>query len=148
MATIKLHTTIKAPIQKVFDLSRDIDFHQKSASHTHEKAIAGTTYGLINFGETVTWRGKHFGLYLQHQSKITAFDRPNYFVDEMIRGHFKSFKHEHIFETIPEGTLMTDILTYETPFGMAGQLFDNIALKQYLTTFLVKRNQAIQLALK
>ena len=66
----------------------------------------------------------------------------------MIRGHFKSFKHEHIFETIPEGTLMTDILTYETPFGMAGQLFDNIALKQYLTTFLVKRNQAIQLALK
>jgi len=52
---IHLTTHIKAPIQAVFDLSRDIDFHQESASKTREKAVAGRMSGLIELGETVTW---------------------------------------------------------------------------------------------
>ncbi len=34
MTTITLTTKILAPVQHVFDLSRDIDFHMKSASQT------------------------------------------------------------------------------------------------------------------
>ena len=55
MPLIRLTTQIKAPIQIVFDLSRDIDFHQKCASKTREKALAGRTSGLIQLGKTVTW---------------------------------------------------------------------------------------------
>ncbi|MCG9794012.1 SRPBCC family protein [Flavobacterium algicola] len=62
MTTIQLSTVIKAPIQIVFDYALNIDTHQQSASKTSEVAIAGTPHGLINKGETVTWRGKHFGL--------------------------------------------------------------------------------------
>lgn len=47
MPLIHLTTPIKAPIQVVFDLARDIDFHQKSASKSREKAIGGRTSGLI-----------------------------------------------------------------------------------------------------
>lgn len=74
MTHIKIQTKINAPIQIVFDLSRDIDVHQKSASPTNERAIDGITSGLINFNETVTWRGKHFGVYLTHKSRITAMN--------------------------------------------------------------------------
>ena len=81
MTTINLTTKIKAPKQIVFDASRNIDIHQKSASKTSEKAIAGITSGLINLNETVTWRGKHSGFYLTHKSRITAMTFNYYFVD-------------------------------------------------------------------
>ncbi|MEW7292271.1 SRPBCC family protein [Aquimarina sp. 2304DJ70-9] len=145
MTTIRLKTYIKAPIKEVFDVSRSIDFHLHSAKKTKEKAIAGITTGLIGLNETVTWRGKHFGIYLTHQSKITTFDSPNHFTDEMIKGHFKSFKHQHIFQNKDAGTEMTDILHYETPYGVCGKVFDKIILKKYLTTFLTSRNRSIKL---
>ncbi len=61
MAIINLNTRINAPKQIVFDLARNIDVHQNSASKTNEKAIAGTTSGLINLNEFVTWKENILG---------------------------------------------------------------------------------------
>jgi hypothetical protein len=60
---IELNTTIAAPIERVFDLSRSIDLHANSASGTSEQAIAGVTSGLIEIGQEVTWRARHFGIW-------------------------------------------------------------------------------------
>ena len=144
MTTIHLTTKIKAPKQIVFDVSRNIDIHQKSASKSNEKAIAGITSGLINFNETVTWRGKHFGFYLTHKSRITAMNLYDYFVDEMEEGKFKTFKHEHFFEEKNRLTIMTDQLQYETPFGIFGKLFDVLFLKKHLTQFILERNKILK----
>jgi len=144
MTTIHLITKIKAPIQTVFDLSRDIDVHQRSTFQSNEKAIAGRTSGLIELNETVTWKGKHFGYYLKHQSKITEMESPNYFVDEMVHGHFKSFRHEHTFVSQNGITVMIDFLQYETPFGIFGKLFDHLLLQKHLTDFLLKRNEILK----
>jgi len=144
MTTINLTTKIKAPKQIVFDASRNIDIHQKSASKTSEKAISGVTSGLINLNETVTWRGKHFGFYLTHKSKITAMDFYDYFVDEMEKGKFKTFRHEHFFEEQNGFTVMKDKLQYETPFGLFGELFDILFLEKHLTKFLLERNKTLK----
>ena len=144
MTTINLTTKIKAPKQIVFDASRNIDIHQKSASKTSEKAIAGITSGLINLNETVTWRGKHFGFYLTHKSRITAMTFNDYFVDEMERGKFKSFKHQHFFEEVNGFTIMKDKLEYETPFGIFGELFDILFLEKHMTQFLLERNKTLK----
>ena len=144
MTTLNLLTTIKAPKNVVFDLARNIDVHQNSASSTHEKAIDGTTSGLININETVTWRGRHFGLYLTHKSQITTMNLYDNFVDEMQAGHFKSFRHEHIFHYQNETTTMIDKLQYETPFFVFGQIFDFLFLKKHLNKFLLQRNQVLK----
>ena len=144
MTTINLITKIKAPKQTVFDASRNIDIHQQSASKSNEKAIAGVTSGLINLNETVTWRGKHFGFYLTHKSRITAMTFHEYFVDEMERGKFKTFKHEHFFEEENGFTVMKDKLQYETPFGILGELFDILFLEKHLTQFLLERNKILK----
>lgn len=144
MTSIHLETQIKAPLQKVFDLSRSIDFHIQSASQTNEKAISGRTSGLIKLGETVTWKGKHFGLYLTHKSKITDLDSPMTFTDEMVSGHFKSFKHQHIFTKTTSGTTMIDILQYETPYGILGAIFNKLWLKKHLVKFLSVRNMYLK----
>jgi ligand-binding SRPBCC domain-containing protein len=144
MTTINLTTKIKASKQIVFDASRNINVHQQSASKSNEKAIAGVTSGLINLNETVTWRGKHFGFYLTHKSRITTMNLHDYFVDEMERGKFKTFKHEHFFEQENGFTIMKDKLQYETPFGIFGELFDILFLEKHLLKFLLERNKILK----
>lgn len=144
MTQIKITTKIKAPIEIVFDNCRNIDIHQYSASKTNEKAIAGKTSDLINKNETVTWKGKHFGIYIKHQSIISEMEFPNYFVDEQLKRHFKNFKHQHFFTQKENQTIMTDILDYETPFGFIGNLFDKLLLKNHLIKFIIYRNAILK----
>lgn len=108
MPLIVLETIIHTDTLTCFDLSRDIDFHKDSLKHSNEKAIAGKTSGLIGLGESVTWEATHFGIRQHLTSKITQLDAPNYFVDEMVSGAFKSFKHEHIFTSKGKDTIMID----------------------------------------
>ena len=144
MPKIELQTVTKADIKIVFDLSRSIDLHQLSTVKTDEKAIAGKTSGLIGLGESVTWRAKHFGIYQNLTSKITEFNAPNFFVDEMIKGAFKSFKHEHLFTEIKGGTVTKDVFVYTSPFGILGKLADTLFLKKYMTDLLLERNRVIK----
>ena len=144
MAVIKIETIINAPLQRVFDLSRSIDLHKISAGKTNEEAIAGKVSGLIGIGETVTWKAKHFGVYQKLTVKITEFDSPNYFSDEMVKGAFKSFKHTHEFKEFNNHTLMTDYFDYKSPFGFLGKIIDSVFLEKYMKDFLSERNQVIK----
>ena len=144
MTTINLITKIKASKQIVFDLSRNIDVHQLSTFQSKEKAIAGTTSGLINLNETVTWREKHFGIYLTHKSRITKMDLYSYFSDEMEKGNFKSFHHQHSFSEENGIITMKDTLQYETPCGIFGKLFNKWVLKKHMTNFLLERNRILK----
>ena len=144
MPKIHLETTIDADIQTVFDLSRNIDFHQESTAKTNEKAIAGKTSGLIELGETVTWRAKHLGFYQTLTTKIIEMESPKLFTDVMIQGTFKSMKHQHIFEEKDGKTLMIDIFEFESPFGILGKIFNQIYLKNYLKRFLLERNKMLK----
>lgn len=144
--TIILHTSINAPVERVFDLSRSIDLHIQSTKHTGEEAIAGRTSGLIGMGETVTWRARHFGIRQTLTSKITSFNRPWHFTDEMVRGAFKSFRHEHWFTQTNGQTTMKDIFCFEAPLGWPGWLVGRWILKPYLTNLLIKRNKVIKQA--
>lgn len=144
MTQIQLKTAIKGSKKEVFDLSRNIDFHVDSAVSSNEKAIEGVTTGLINLGESVRWRGKHFGLFLAHTSKIVEMHKYDSFTDVMTHGHFKYFVHQHLFEQCENQVLMTDILKYRVPFGPLGWLLDRLFIKQHLHKFLLKRNAQIK----
>ncbi|MCT3734973.1 SRPBCC family protein [Elizabethkingia anophelis] len=144
MPVIELRTLINADIHLVFDLSRSIDLHSISTAKTNEKAIAGITSGLISNGETVTWQATHFGIRQTLTSKITAFDMPFHFRDEMLKGAFKYIKHDHYFEKTNTGTLMTDIFRYDSPLGILGKIFNKLILTRYLRQFLLERNQIIK----
>lgn len=144
MPRIELRTEIKADKKLVFDLSRSIDLHKISTQHTNEEAIAGKTSGLIGMNETVTWRAKHFGITQNLTSKITEFNSPEYFNDEMIKGVFHSFKHQHKFFNFDNGTLMIDVFDYKSPFGILGKLADRFFLKHYMTELLETRNRMIK----
>ena len=144
MPQIHLTTFISAPMERVFDLCRNISLHKISTKDTNEEAIAGTTSGPIGLNETVTWKAKHLGKKRIMQVKITAMETPVSFTDEQVAGDFVSFRHEHHFKSIDNGTLMIDMLDFKSPYGVAGQLFNRLYLTHYLETLLLKRNAVIK----
>jgi ligand-binding SRPBCC domain-containing protein len=144
MPTIELSISINASIERCFDMARSIDLHMESTKHTGEKAIAGRTSGLIKLGETVTWRAKHFGVWQNLTSKITQFNYPNSFTDELVEGAFKSIHHQHLFHTVNGATEMKDIFQFESPFGVLGNLANALFLTTYMTKLLEQRNQVIK----
>jgi ligand-binding SRPBCC domain-containing protein len=145
MPEIHLKTTINAPIELVFDLSRSIDLHILSLEHTHERAVAGRMTGLVEKGETVTWRAKHLGVTQELTSLITDVVPHHYFADQLVKGAFKHFKHAHFFEKLEDGNiLMKDIFNYTSPLGLLGKLADVLFLEKYMTKLLEQRNLTLK----
>jgi ligand-binding SRPBCC domain-containing protein len=146
MPTIDVAVSVAAPIERVFDLARSIDFHVVSADGTGERAIAGRTAGLIELGETVTWSARHFGVRQRLTVRITEFDRPRRFRDSMVDGAFRSFDHDHLFEVQSGATLMRDVFRFETPLGVFGRIASALVVERHMRRFLVRRGLAIKAA--
>ena len=146
MPVIRLETLIAAPIETCFDMARDVDLHQRSTAASAEKVVAGVTSGRMELGDEVTWEATHFGVRQRLSSRITAFDRPNRFVDEMVRGAFARFRHTHDFIRQNAGTLMVDVFDYTSPLGVVGRLADFLFLRRYMTRLLQRRNAYLKSA--
>ena len=145
MPVIQLSTFIKAPVERVFDLSRSIDLHKVSTKHSNEEAVAGVMEGLINLNETVTWQADHLFKKRNFTSVISKMTIPQYFRDEMIEGDFLSFKHDHYFDASGGGTIMKDNIFFKTPFDIIGAALNKIYLTRYLKNLIIKRNECIKL---
>ena len=144
MSRFEIETEIRAARERCFDLSRDLDLHLRSMEASGERAVAGRTSGLIDLGEEVTWRARHFGFTVEHCSRITALTRPSHFQDAMVRGRFKHFVHDHYFEERNGVTTMRDVIEFASPFGPLGQLLDGLFLAQYLRRLIASRNSVIK----
>lgn len=144
MPEIIITTIIKAPIKRCFDLARSIDLHLHTSARTNEEVIAGIRSGLINKGETVTWKAKHFGITQTLTSEISEMSSPFMFEDKMLEGTFKKIQHQHLFEEESGKTIMKDIFIFESPFGIYGRLFNFLVLTNYMKRFLKERNQIIK----
>jgi len=144
MPKIILNTNIYAPLETCFNLARSIDLHKESMKHTSEQAIAGITEGLIGLGESVTFKAKHFGFVMELTSKITKFQYPDIFIDEMVKGPFHNMKHTHIFHVSQGYTVMIDEFEYTSPLGILGKLVDTIFLESYMKKLLTQRNHILK----
>ena len=145
MPKIELITVIEFDkIEVVFDLIRSIDLHKISTKNSKEEAIAGKTKGLISLNETVTWKAKHLGVTQKLTSKVTDYKFPTFFADEMQKGAFKGFRHEHYLESKDGKVIVKDIFDYKSPFGFLGKVADYLFLKSYMKNFLRERNMVIK----
>jgi ligand-binding SRPBCC domain-containing protein len=104
-----------------------------------EKAVAGVTTGLIAAGEEVSWEARHFGILWRMTSRIVEFDPPHRFVDQMVRGPFAAFRHEHHFDAAGAGTRMTDVITFRMALAPA-----NLPAELSLKRLMRIRNAAIR----
>lgn len=145
MITIELSMHVRAPLERVFDLSRSIDLHLHASSGTGERAVAGRTTGLLGLDETVTWRARHLGVWQHLTTRISACDRPRHFRDEQVRGAFAWFKHDHFFEPDGQGgTRVRETFRFAAPLGPLGWIAERVLLRRHMTHFLNERNEELR----
>lgn len=150
MVELQVITIIAAPLERVFDLSRSVEVHLLGNVHSGEQATAGTCTGLIGPGEQITWRARHLGVRQHLTSAITAYERPHYFQDTMLRGAFHSMQHDHYFRELPAAnceevrTEMRDVFRFAAPLGPFGILAERLVLRSYMQGLLDERNAVIK----
>ncbi|HEU5314565.1 MAG TPA: SRPBCC family protein [Chloroflexota bacterium] len=144
MPTLRVETLIAASPALCFDLARDVELHTRSAAHSGERAVGGTTSGLLSLGDEVTWKARHLGLWWRLTARIACFEPPHRFVDEQVRGPFHAFTHTHEFLPAAAGaaggaTRMIDTFHYSPPLGPLGWIAGAVFLTRYMQRFLAKR---------
>jgi ligand-binding SRPBCC domain-containing protein len=148
MAGFVITTQLAGQPATAFDASLDIDLHLRSMATSGERVVGGVARGKIGPGESVTWSARHFGVRWRMTSTISAYERPVRFVDEQVRGPFRSWRHEHRFEEHAGGTRMTDIVEFTAPFGPLGAVVAGMVLCAYLRGLIVRRNAELVAALE
>lgn len=149
MTRITLQTDVHAPIGRCFDLARSMDFHTRSMRSTGERVVGGRAAGLIGLNEEVEFEARHLGLTRRLRARIAASEPPHRFVDEQVRGPFRSLRHEHRFETIgPGATRMTDSLDIDAGWSLAGLAAERLLIRPHLTRVLRQHQANLKAALE
>jgi ligand-binding SRPBCC domain-containing protein len=84
------------------------------------------------------------GLKINWMTEITHVKTYEYFVDEQRIGPYSMWHHQHKIVPIEGGVLMTDIVTYQPPFGFIGAIANSLIIKKRLQLIFDYRSGALE----
>lgn len=85
-----------------------------------------------------------FGLKTTWVTEITKLKEKQYFIDEQRIGPYKMWHHQHFIEPSERGVLMTDIVSYQPPFGILGNVANTLLIRKKLIEIFEFRTKALQ----
>jgi ligand-binding SRPBCC domain-containing protein len=107
-----------------------------------------TTNQNIVQGQEIWVSGKIFEKIrrrMKWHSKIT-FLRAHEYIDEMLSGPFKKWRHLHRFRNIDgKQTEIIDEVEFELPYGILGKLFESYAYKQLQGIFEYRKRATVKI---
>ncbi|MFN8706778.1 MAG: SRPBCC family protein [Planctomyces sp.] len=72
---------------------------------------------LIREGCLIDYKLRIHGIPVRWRTEISSWNPPFAFTDRQLKGPYSLWEHRHIFEEVPGGTLMHDIVRYRSPGG-------------------------------
>lgn len=84
------------------------------------------------------------GIKTNWMTEITQVKDKHFFVDEQRIGPYKLWHHQHFLEEIDGGVLMSDIVTYQPPFGFLGAIANSLIIKKKLNEIFAYRWKAVE----
>jgi len=69
----------------------------------------------VQQGTLIDYRLSLFGVPFGWKTRISTWQPPFMFVDEQLRGPYREWIHTHTFETVPEGTRLSDHVQFRLP---------------------------------
>ena len=148
MAFYQLHTTQKLPatIQEVWDfISSPANLKEITPPHMGFIVTSNTGSQKMYPGMIITYKvSPLLGIKLDWMTEITHVRDFEYFVDEQRIGPYSIWHHQHKIEPIEGGVLMTDIVTYEPPFGILGAIANTLIIKSQLNQIFDYRTVALE----
>ncbi|MEN9549533.1 MAG: hypothetical protein RIR12_2124 [Bacteroidota bacterium] len=144
MPIIHLTTFIAAPAERVFNLSRHVGLQQQSMEAYNQEAVAGTTTGVLEKDDTVTWKARHVFKTRVLKIKVTQLEKHSLYTYEQVEGDLKWMRNEYYFKPCDNGTILINIFSFETKYGMIGRLINTIYLTNYIKHLLEQQNAVIK----
>ena len=77
-------------------------------------------------------------------TEITHLKEKKYFVDEQRIGPYKIWHHQHIIKPSENGVLMNDIVSYQPPFGILGNIANSLFIEKKLNEIFNYRTKALE----
>lgn len=142
----RIHQTsfIKAPSERVFDLSRHLSLFKKAFESKKERMLSGAASNLLTGGDTITLQASHLGKTRTVTLRINEVDPQNGFSEEQVRGDLISYRHVHHFKKADNGTIMIDLVDYELPRDLLGKMIGKYFIHKYFQGIIYRRNQLIR----
>ena len=86
-------------------------------------------------------------IWIEIVAEHVAYEKNRLFVDEMRKGPFAAWRHEHRFESHADGSRLIDAITYEPPMGVLGRLAAPLAIEPRLRKMFEYRHRVTREAL-
>ena len=133
---------MNCPIDRVWEFYVDIKHLGMITPKELELKIINSTSQKLTQGSEIWLEGKIMMLSKRKwHSKITSFSVSSHqreYVDEMLTGPFKKWRHLHKFDDTDNSqkqTQVIDEIDFELPYGRMGKLFDGYAYRKLQKLF-------------
>jgi ligand-binding SRPBCC domain-containing protein len=84
------------------------------------------------------------GIKMTWVTEITHVEHENFFVDEQRVGPYRMWHHQHHIQEIPGGILMEDIIDYQPPMGLLGDIANSLFIARQLNEIFTYRKEAVE----
>jgi ligand-binding SRPBCC domain-containing protein len=147
MAFYQIHTTQKIPVSiaEIWDfVSSPSNLKEITPRHMGFHITSKNAAEKMYAGMIITYKvSPLFGIKLTWVTEITHVKKHAYFVDEQRMGPYKMWHHQHKIEAIEGGVLMTDIVSYQPPFGFLGAIANFLFIRRQLKNIFDFRTEAL-----
>jgi ligand-binding SRPBCC domain-containing protein len=127
-----LETTTQLPrsVEGVFAFFADAENLERITPPELRFRIVTPTPITVAEGTIIDYRLRLFGVPFGWRTRIAAWEPTSHFVDEQVRGPYRSWTHRHTFEALGEHTAMTDRVEYALPLQPAGEVVAPLVRRQ------------------
>jgi hypothetical protein len=139
LAHLQLSHTFFAPKQAVFDfLASPETIEQQFNGVLTAKWINSETQ--IKSGAEFLFEMTRFGITQSVRIAVDKYVLGNSLTYRQVAGAFKAFHHTMKFEALtPQSTMVTDLIDYDIPFGLLGQVADDFFVRSDLKSLMGQR---------
>lgn len=105
--------------------------------------VRRTSHEKVRQGSTISHSIRWFGLPMRWDSVISHYEEKRYFVDEMVRGPYRTWAHTHEFHPVADGVEMSDRVVYSLPMGIVGDITHSLMVRRQLDSIFDYRSRRI-----
>ncbi len=133
---------VPADIDRIWEFYTDIGHLEViTPPHMRLKVVKSSTGSKLQEGTEVWLEGNLIVRSAWH-SKITEL-KPYVYVDEMLEGRFKTWKHVHAFKPVEGGAQVIDEIDFELRYGLLGRMLEGYAYRQLEKIFAHRKEATI-----
>lgn len=132
---------LDCPLERVFAFFGDAtNLEQITPPWLHFEVTTPTPIDMFA-GQLIDYRLKLHGLPLRWRTEIERWDPPHRFVDRQLRGPYRYWIHEHLFDEVAGGTRCRDVVRFAVP---GGALVHRAIVRRDVLSIFAYRQQVLQ----